>query len=82
MELTKWSKRKLRETLQANHTRPERIATIMQVVGRKQLRMAHDGVHTVLVCGDSVGVAKRAESGPKRDEPNGVVGLCVAASRL
>ena len=75
-------KRELRWALEANHTRPERISVIMQAVGRKQLRMARDGVRTVLVCGDSVGVAKRAESGKKRDEPNEIVGLCVAASRL
>ena len=82
MKLTELGKQELRRVLKANRTRPERIAGIMQAVGRKQLRIARDGVHTVLVCGDSVGVAKRAESGRKRDEPNWIVGLCIAASRL
>ena len=82
MELTEMGKRELRATLQANHTRPERVAAIMRDIGRKHLRMAQDGAYTVLVCGDSVGVAKRAESGDKRDEWNGVVGLSIAASRL
>lgn len=82
MELADLSRRELKATLKANHTRPERIAEIMHAVGRRRVRLARDGVHTVIVCGDSVGVAKRAESGRKRDEPNATVGLCVAASRL
>lgn len=82
MELTELGKQELKAALQANHTRPERVAEIMKGIGRKRLRLGQDGVHTVLVCGDSAGVAKRAESGKKRDEPNGVIGMCVAASRL
>ena len=82
MELTEMDKGELKQALRANHTRSGRISEIMQAVGRKQLRVGQDGALTVLVCGDSVGVAKRAESGPKRDEPNELVGLCIAASRL
>ena len=82
MELMEMGKQELKGVLEMNHTRPERIAAIMKGIGRKQLRTACDDAYTVLVCGSNVGVAKRAESGVKRDEPNLVVGLCIAVSRL
>lgn len=82
MQLQEIDKAQLRGWLVRNGTRPARVDEIMLAIGRHKLRGYYDGTMTVLVAGDRIGVAKRAESGPKRDRPSEVVGWSVAASRL
>jgi len=82
MELRNIPKRTVVAALRLNGTRPELVEHIEQQMGKKHLRWAADGKWTILVCGDTVGVAKRATYARMADEESVAVGLSIAASRL
>ena len=67
-----------------NHTKLSKVTKVSDVLianGRQAL-WASDDKWTVLVCGDRVGVAKRATYARMSDPPRPDVGLAIAASRL
>lgn len=82
MELKNMPKRTLEAALRLNGTRPEVVDRIGARIGKKHIKWACDGTWTILVCGDAVGVAKRATYARMADNESVAVGLSIAASRL